>query len=80
MNREDRELVTHLFAKATALLEDASQLAADGQSSRLTPDDYLRLSLDLQRATADAMDVAKALGVIAGSGPEASRETPENPG
>ncbi len=63
MDREDRELVTHLFAKATALLEDASQLAADGQSSRLTPADYLRLSLDLQRATAGALGVAKALGV-----------------
>ena len=80
MNREDRELVTHLFAKVTALLEDAIQLAADGQSSRLMPTEYLGLSRDLHRATLNALDVAKSLRVIAGSNPETSPETPKNPG
>ena len=80
MSREDRELITHLFAKTTALLEDATQLAADGQSSRLTPADYLGLSRDLHRAIDKALGVAKALRVIAGSNPETSPEIPQNPG
>ena len=80
MDREDRELVTHLFAKTTALLEDAAQLAADGQSSRLTPAEYLSLSRDLHRAMDKALDVVKALRVIAGSNPETSPEIPQNPG
>ncbi len=79
MDREDRELVTHLFAKTTALLEDAAQLAADGQSSRLTPAEYHGLSRDLHRAIDNALDVAKSLRVIAGSDPETSREIPETP-
>ena len=80
MNHEDRELITHLFAKTTALLEDAARLAADGQSSRLTPAEYLSLSRDLHRAIDKALGVAKALRVIAGSDPETSPEIPPNPG
>ncbi len=80
MDHEDRELITHLFAKTTALLEDAAQLAADGQSSRLTPAEYLSLSRDLHRAMDKALDVVKALRVIAGSDPETSPEIPQTPG
>ena len=80
MDHEDRELITHLFAKTTALLEDAAQLAADGQSSRLTPAEYLSLSRDLHRAMDKALGVAKALRVIAGSNPETSPEIPQTPG
>ena len=80
MDHEDRELITHLFAKTTALLEDAAQLAADGQSSRLTPAEYLSLSRDLHRAMDKALDVVKALRVIAGSNPETSPEIPQTPG
>ncbi len=79
MDHEDRELITHLFAKTTALLEDAAQLAADGQSSRLTPAEYLSLSRDLHRAMDKALDVVKALRVIAGSDPETSPEIPQTP-
>ena len=79
MDQEDRELITHLFAKTTALLEDAAQLAVDGQSSRLTHYEYLSLSQDLHRAALNVLDVAKSLRVIAGSDPETSREIPENP-
>ena len=80
MDQEDRELTTHLFAKAMAMLEDAVQLAAEGQSSRLTSADYLRLSRDLHRAIDNALDVAKSLHVIAGSSTETSPEIPESPG
>ena len=80
MDREDRELITHLSAKATALLEDAAQLAADGQSSRLTPADYLNLSRDLHRATTNALNVVQALHVIAGFHLEVSSQIPDKPG
>ena len=69
MDNEDRELITHLFAKATALLEDATQLAAEGQSSQLTSRDYLILGDKLVDATEKTQALAKALLVITDPGP-----------
>lgn len=37
MGDDDRELTRWLFATATAMLEDAIEIAAAGQSPRLTP-------------------------------------------
>ena len=69
MDNDDRELITHLFAKATALLEDATQLAAEGQSSQLTSRDYLILGDKIVDAIAKAQAMAKALSVITEPGP-----------
>ena len=55
MDDDHRELANHLFAAATALLEDAVELAAAGQSPRLTS---ARLADHGHRLEAAARDIA----------------------
>lgn len=69
MDNDDRELITHLFAKATAALEDAAQLAAEGQFSQRSSSEYHELSLKLVSAMNGVQALAKAILVVADKDP-----------
>ena len=66
MDRDDRETVCRLMAKATMLLEDTAAVALEGQSSRLAARDYARIGHQLQTAAHDIATVAETATIIAG--------------
>lgn len=55
----DRELLRHLFARTTALLEDAAVIALEGQGERLTR----ARAADYSRRLTDDLEVLQALVV-----------------
>ncbi len=68
MDDDDRDLARHLFATMTALLEDAAELAAAGQSSRLDSPALAALGRRLQAAAKDIAAVAETAAIVADSG------------
>ncbi len=77
LNDEGRELANRLFAAATAMLEDAVEVAAAGQSSRLTPSRLADHGRRLQAAARDIAVLAEAAVIAAnrgGDGPSIRRD------
>ncbi len=65
MDDNDRELVRHLFAAATALIETAHDAATTGQSSEIAAGEYAAVARRLQAAAQDIAALAEAARVIA---------------
>ncbi len=68
MNDDDRELARRLLATATAMLEDATEVAVAGQSPRL---DLIKLAdhgRRLQAAAHDIAVIAEAAEIVADLG------------
>lgn len=72
---DDRELANRLFAKATAMLEDAIELAVAGQSPRLDPSRLAEQARRLLAAAHNIAILAQAAEIIA----EISVEHRSNP-
>ncbi len=66
MDDDHRELVRHLFAAATALIETAHDAAIAGQSGAIAAGDYAEAAHRLQGAARDIAALAEAAAVIAG--------------
>ena len=64
MDAETRELVRRLFVEATAMLEDVHEVAATGQSRRLSARSYAVQAERLQAAALEVASLAEAAGVI----------------
>lgn len=58
---DDQDLIRHLFAKATACLEDAQETAISGQSPHLTRAEALQLAQSLKLQTGTLAAVAELL-------------------
>lgn len=65
MDEERRELARHLYALMTEILEDATELAAAGQSPALDGDSCTRCGEALRRA-ADRLDALARAAVVIG--------------
>ena len=68
MDDDYRELTNHLFAAATAMLEDAIEVAAAGQSSRLNPSQLADHGRRLQTAAHDIGIIDEAATIAANLG------------
>jgi len=79
MDEDDKELVRRLMAKATALLEDAVETAAIGQSDRLSASGYARAAGRLQAAARDIAVLAEAAVIIANPGLNQGPKRPKHP-
>ncbi len=67
MDDDYRELANRLFATATAMLEDAIEVAVAGQSPGLTPSRLADRGRRLQAAARDIAVVAEAAMIVANS-------------
>ena len=67
MDAGDRELFRHLMAKATAMLENAAGLAAEGQSPLLSQDQMIEVARRLQAAAQNVAALADAATTVASS-------------
>jgi len=63
-----RDLANQLFAVATAMLEDATEIAAAGQASRLAPSQLAVHGRQLQAAARDVAIIAEAVTIVANLG------------
>ena len=68
MDDDHRELVRHLFAAATELIETAHDAAAAGQSSGITAGDYAAAARTLQATARDVAALAEAAMIVANLG------------
>ena len=68
MDEDHRELANRLFALATAMLEDATELAVAGQSARLNPEQIVDTGSRLQAAALEIAIVAEAATIVANQG------------
>ena len=75
MNDEDLELANRLFAAATAMLEDAIEVAAAGQSHGATPSRLADHGRRLRAAARDIAVLAEAAMIAANRG----ADRPSNP-
>jgi len=66
MDERVQQRVMHLFAKATALLEDAHTAAATGQSSRLSMRRYRKAADELRSAGTQLAILATAIDKVLG--------------
>ncbi len=66
MDDDHQELVRHLFAAATALIETAHDAAIAGQSGAIAAGDYAEAAHRLQGAARDIAALAEAAAVIVG--------------
>ena len=64
MNDDDRKLLTHLFVKATELLEDAIGPAVGGQSGRNTSKTFSSGARQLRDAACNLAAIAEAADAI----------------
>ena len=65
MDDDDRELLRHLFAATTVLIETAHESAVAGQASEIAAGDYAAVARRLQAAAQDIAALAEAVLVIA---------------
>lgn len=79
MSDDYRELVRRLFATATAMLEDATEVSISGQSQRLVPSKLADYGHRLQTTARDIAVVAEAAIVIARLGQENGRLSRRKP-
>ncbi len=68
MDDDYRELANRLFATATAMLEDAIEVAVAGQSPRLTSSQLADHGHRLQEAVHDIAVIAQAAMIVANAG------------
>ncbi len=68
MDDDHRELANRLFAAATAMLEDATELAVAGQSVWLNPAQIVDTGRRLQAAARDIGIIAEATTIVANPG------------
>jgi hypothetical protein len=68
MDDEYRDLTNQLFAAATAMLEDAIEVAVLGQSPRLNPPQLANAGRRLQAAARDIATVAEAAVIVVNLG------------
>lgn len=77
MDEDQRELTNRLFAAATAMLEDAVEIAAAGQSSGLDGAQLTKHGSCLRAAAAEIMTIAEAAVIVAASGINQGRNGPK---
>ena len=77
MDEDDRELVRRLFAAATAMLEDAIEVAVAGQSHRIPPSQLAVHARRLQASARDIAVIAEAAMVVANLGVNQHRDQPQ---
>lgn len=65
MDDDNRELANHLFATATAMLEDATEVAGAGQSPRLSASQLADHGRRLQAAARNIAVIAEAAMIVA---------------
>ncbi len=68
MDDDHREQANHLFATATAMLEDAIDAAVAGQSRRLDPAQLSDRGRELQAAARGIAIIAEAAVIVANLG------------
>ncbi len=68
MDDDYRELAHRLFAAATAMLEDAIEVALAGQSPRLPPTQLAVRARRLQASARDIAAIAEAAMIVANLG------------
>lgn len=68
MDDDYRELANQLFAAATAMLEDAIEMAVAGQSPRIPPSQFAVHARRLQASARDIAVIANAVTIIADKG------------
>ena len=73
MDDDQRELASHLFAVATAMIEDMAELAGAGQSPRLLSSQLADHARSLKTAARDVAVIAEAATIIASSSFDRSR-------
>lgn len=73
MDDDDRELVNRLFAAATAMLEDASEVAMAGQSPGHAPTRLIEHGQRLRSAAHNIATIAEAAAIIADRADSAGR-------
>ena len=79
MDDDYRELAHRLFAAATAMLEDAIEIALAGQSRRLNPSQLADAGRRLQAAARDIAVIAEAAMIVANSGINQHPNRPKRP-
>ncbi|MEX2643678.1 MAG: hypothetical protein WD270_09505 [Acetobacterales bacterium] len=79
MPDDDHDLIRHLFALATAVLEDAIEEAVAGQVHERSPALSATSARALRIAAEDLHALAAAAGVVARRGVEAERRPREGP-
>ena len=79
MDDNDRELLNRLFTAATAMLEDAIEVAVRGQSPRLKPSQLADASHRLQAAAWDIAVIAECALIVAELGIKKHRNPPNHP-
>lgn len=67
MTKDDAELIHHLMAKLTAMLEDAAALAVRGQNPHESAASLVRIAGQIDRMSQDIGFLSKALTVLVGS-------------
>jgi hypothetical protein len=65
MDKDQKDLVQHIFAIATMMLEDAHKLSVRGQSPRLAPRVRLKALRRLREICQNVIKVVDAAEVIA---------------
>ncbi len=66
MEPEQRELIRHLFAEITALLEEAHDCATEGQAQTRSAPRLRAIADDLTTAAHDVLALAGAIDVVLG--------------
>ena len=79
MEDDYRELASRLFATATAMLEDAIELAVAGQSPRLDHAQLADVGRRLQAAARDAATIAETAAIVANLGVNQAHDRPKRP-
>lgn len=79
MDKDLQELARRLFTVATAILEDATIVAAAGQSHKLTEKSCERYARDLQLVGRVVVVVADAALIMARLSQQIARKLPKNP-
>ena len=74
MDEDYRELASRLFAAATAMLEDAAEVAVAGQSPRLDPAGLADAGRRLQAAAREVAVIAEAAEIVAKLGVNQGRD------
>lgn len=65
MDEGRRALITHLMAEITARLEDATEMAVEGQSPKLDEQGYGMVAADISSVATHVHALAEAVSVLA---------------
>ena len=73
MDNDHRELLRHLFAAATELIETAHDAAVAGQSGEIAAGDYAEAARGLQATARNVATLAEAAMIVANMGTNPGR-------